>query len=124
MADKQFIHHLAEHREELADTLDPHVDSLVQMFSDLKLLSHKDTANLEAKPNQDKLRVNLFLDIIHDKMENNDSKSYDELITFMKSAEEYTSLTTLANKMTNPEEVPFGHPVESESSPQVVQGQN
>ncbi|XP_065907923.1 uncharacterized protein [Dysidea avara] len=121
MADKQSIHRLVEHREELANTLDPHVDSLVQKFSDMKLLSHKDTANLEAKPKQDKLRVNFFLDIVHDKMENNDSKSYDELITFMKKTEEYTSLTNLANKMTNPEEVPFGHPVESESSSQVVQ---
>ena len=123
MADKQSIHRLVEHREELANTLDPHVDSLVQKFSDMKLLSHKDTANLEAKPKQDKLRVNFFLDIVHDKMENNDSKSYDELITFMKKTEEYTSLTNLANKMTNPEEVPFGHPVESESSSQVVQGE-
>ena len=32
---------LAEHREELANTLDPHVDSLVQKFSDLKFLSDK-----------------------------------------------------------------------------------
>jgi len=121
MADKQSIHRLIEHREELANTLDPHVDSLVQKFSDLKLFTHKDTSTLEDKPKQQK--INLFLDIIHQKVENNDSKSYEELITYMKSAQEYTSLPTLANKMTNPEEVPFGQPVESESSPQVVQGE-
>ena len=39
MADKQSIHRLVEHREELANILDPNVDSLVQKFSDLKLLS-------------------------------------------------------------------------------------
>ena len=38
-------------------------------------------------------------------MEKNDSKSYGELITFMKSIQEYTS-------------VPFEQPVELESSPQ------
>ena len=123
MADKQSFHPLVEHREELANTLDPHIDSLVQKFSDMKLLSDKDTSTLEDKPKQDKLRVNFFLDIVHDKMENNDIKSYDELIKFMKSAEEYTSLLSLANKMTNPEEVPLGQPVESESSTHIVQGE-
>ena len=120
MAEKQSMERFIDHRGELANALDPHVDSLIKKFSDLKLLSDKDTKNLEAKPKQDKIRVNFFLDIVHGKMESNDSKSYEELITFMKSAQEY-SLPSLANKMTNPEEVPFGQPMESESSPQVVQ---
>ena len=39
----------------------------------------------------------------------------------MNSAQEY-SLTSLADKMINSEEVPVTQPVESESSAQVVQG--
>ena len=120
MADKRDSHPLAEHREELANTLDPHVDSLVQKFSELQLLSDENTAILEDKPKNQ--RISLLLDIIHGEVEKHNSQIYDQLITFMRSAQEYTSLTTLADKMVDSEEVPVTQPVQTESSTQVVQG--
>ena len=120
MADKRDSHPLAEHREELANTLDPHVDSLVQKFSELQLLSDENTAILEDKPK--KQRINLLLDIIHGEVEKHNSPIYNQLITFMKSAQEYSSLPSLADKMIYSEEVPVTQPVQTESSAQVVQG--
>lgn len=94
MADKKY-NPLTAHRDDLTRGLCPHVDSLVETFSQLSLLSKDKLADLPAG----EMQVKYMLDVVHDRKEkHNDTKYFDELIKFMRSSQDHC-LSELADKM-------------------------
>jgi len=120
MAEKLY-NPLVEHRQEVVSQLDAHVDSLIERFSSMELLSEKDTSTLDTKPNQEQQRINFLIDIIHDKLEQHDSKLLDEAIAYMRSTQDYF-LIDLAKKLTSQDEVPCATAVQPMSTPPVENG--
>jgi len=118
MSEKQRFNLLNECREKLSQLLYSHVDSLVKSFTQLNLLSESEVAIIR-KPGQQKSEVDNFLEIIIGKVKEDDGDNcFDKLIAFMRDLQD-SDLLDLANKMTNDQDVdyvPYGQPVQTESS--------
>ena len=101
--------------DDLVRGLDPHVDCLVEKFSQMSLLTEDELADLRAQ--QD--RVKYLLSVVYARKEQqNDSQCFDELITFMKNRQD-SCLSELADKIRitqDDDEVPCVPAVQSESS--------
>ena len=113
MADEKYNPLTACH-DDLVRGLVPHVDCLVEKFSQMSLLTEDELADLRAQEDQ----VKYLLDVVYARKErHNDSQCFDELITFMKNRQD-SCLSELADRMwisQEDNEVPCV-PAESESS--------
>ena len=122
MSVKQSFSLLKEQYENLSCLLDPHIDKLVENFHQDVLLSDSEVTTIR-KHNQQKSRVNLFLDIMIKKVGKDDGdECFDKLIAFMKHTK-VCNLLDLANKMSNNpqdiDDVPCvqAQPEQTESAP-------
>ena len=106
---------LTAYHHDLTRGLYPHVDCLVEKFSQLSLISEDELTNIQTQEKQ----VKYLLDKVHDrKAKQNDSKCFDELIKFMKGSQD-TVLLELAAKMSisqDDDTVPCVQAEQSESS--------
>ena len=114
MADEKY-NPLITYHDDLTRGLNPHVDCLVEKFSQMSLLSEGEVADLKAQ----KGPVKYLLDVVHARKEkHNDSKCFDELIKFMKGVQD-ARLSELADKMRTSQEddaVPCVQAEQSQSS--------
>ena len=113
MADEKF-NPLTIYNDDLTRGLYPHIDCLVEKFSQLSLISKDELADLQAQ----EMQLKHLLDVVHDRKEKHDSQCFDELIKFMKSSQD-PHLSELADKIRisqDDDAVPCIQPVQSESS--------
>jgi len=120
MAEKLY-NPLIEHGDDVVNNLDAHVDCLIERFSSMQLLSERDTSTLETKSKHQQLRIKFLVDIIHDKLEQHDSKLLEEAIAYMRSTKDY-NLMNLAERLTLPDEVPCATAVQPMSTPPIENG--
>ena len=105
---------LTIYHDDLTRGLYPHIDGLVETFSQLSLISKDELADLQAQ----EMPLKHLLDVVHDRKEKHDSQCFDELIKFMKSSQD-PRLSELADKMRisqDDDAVQCIQPVQSESS--------
>ena len=114
MADEKCNPLVACH-DDLVRGLDPHVDCLVEKFSQMSLLTEDELADLRVQEDQ----VKYLLDVVYARKErHNDSQCFDELIMFMKNRQD-SCLSELADRMRisqEDDEVPCVPAEQSESS--------
>ena len=119
MSDKQKFNLLNKHRKSLSSLLDSHVDKLIESFYKINLLTESEVATIR-KPDQQKSKIDLFLDIIINKVGKGDSDDcFYKLISFMRDAQ-VSNLLDLAKKMTIHQQdidVPYGQEVQPDSGP-------
>ena len=106
---------LTAYHGDLTRGLFPHVDCLIEKFSQLSLISKDELSNIQTQEKQ----VKYLLDKVHHRKEKqNDSKCFDELIQFMKGSKD-AKLLQLADKMSTSQDddaVPCVQAEQSESS--------
>ena len=120
MSVKQSFNLLKEQYDNLSSFLNPHVDKLAESFHQDGLLSDSEVATIR-KPDQQKSKVNLLLDIITEKVRKDDGDDcFDKFITFMRRTKDW-NLLDLAKKMSNNQQdidyVPCVQAEQTESAP-------
>ena len=114
MADEKY-NPLTAYHHDLTRALNPHVDCLVEKFSQMSLLSEDELADLKAHEGP----VKYLLDVAHARKEKqNDSRCFDELVKFMKGLQD-ARLLELVDKMRisqDDDAVPCVQAEQSESS--------
>lgn len=99
MSVRQSFSLLKEQYENLSSFLDPHVDKLAENFYQDSLLSDSEVTTIR-KPDQQKSKVNLFLDIIIKRVQKDDDDCFDKIVAFMRNTKD-SKLLDLANKMSS-----------------------
>ena len=120
MSNKQKFSILNEYYENLSTSLHAHINKLVESFHRDKLLSESEVTTI-SKQDEQRSKVNHFLNVIINTMGSNDSDDiFDKLISFMKDSQD-RNLLDLANKLSNSQlDVDYAlyvQPVQTESGP-------